>query len=45
MNYYYEHLSRLADDFDVQIPVVPDYATNNGHLFTWFVHRRKKDPD
>lgn len=32
-NMYYEGLSGLLVENQVQIPVVPDYATNNGHMF------------
>lgn len=30
---YLEQLSHLAGDFDIQLPLIPDYATNNGHMF------------
>ena len=32
-NYYCENLKNWALDNDVGLPVVPDYATQNGHLF------------
>ncbi|MDR9364406.1 MAG: dTDP-4-amino-4,6-dideoxygalactose transaminase [Balneolaceae bacterium] len=32
-NLYYDRLSLAADDFGIQIPVIPEYATNNGHMF------------
>jgi dTDP-4-amino-4,6-dideoxygalactose transaminase len=30
---YYEGLQEWAKDNKVQIPVIPEYATNNGHMF------------
>lgn len=32
-NLYYEHLKPLAEAGYVQLPDVPDYATNNAHMF------------
>ncbi|NBC03931.1 MAG: dTDP-4-amino-4,6-dideoxygalactose transaminase [Bacteroidetes bacterium] len=32
-NLYYDRLSILKHDFGIQLPVIPDYATNNGHMF------------
>lgn len=32
-NYYYSELKILEDQSHVYLPQVPDYATNNGHLF------------
>lgn len=32
-NLYYDRLSHPADNFGIQIPVIPEYATNNGHMF------------
>ena len=31
--YYYERLDAIKDDLQIQLPVMPDYATNNGHMF------------
>lgn len=31
--YYYEQLKPLGDKNDIGLPYVPEYATNNGHLF------------
>ncbi len=30
---YYEGLKGVAEKGFIQLPVVPDYATNNGHMF------------
>jgi len=30
---YYEGLKDLAKNNEVKLPVIPDYATNNGHMF------------
>jgi dTDP-4-amino-4,6-dideoxygalactose transaminase len=40
-NLYYDRLSHLADNFGIQIPVIPEYATNNGHMF-YLVCRSEK---
>lgn len=32
-NYYYDKLSRLSEKGSFKLPYIPDYATNNGHLF------------
>ncbi len=32
-NYYYKRLKPLADAHLCQLPVIPDYATNNAHIF------------
>jgi dTDP-4-amino-4,6-dideoxygalactose transaminase len=32
-NTYYQGLQPLAEQGRIQLPVLPDYATNNGHLF------------
>jgi dTDP-4-amino-4,6-dideoxygalactose transaminase len=31
--YYYEQLSPLVKDLEIQMPKLPNYATNNGHMF------------
>lgn len=35
-NQYYQYFSQMSKRFAIQIPIIPDYATNNGHLF-WIV--------
>jgi dTDP-4-amino-4,6-dideoxygalactose transaminase len=32
-DHYYHCLSPLAETHDIQLPVIPDYATNNAHMF------------
>lgn len=32
-NYYNEHLKSWAERYDIQLPVIPDYAYNNAHMF------------
>lgn len=32
-NRYYENLSELAANNKIKLPVIPEYATNNGHMF------------
>src|SRR5699024_6523971 len=32
-NYYADRLQFLKDDFGIQLPKIPYYATHNGHLF------------
>lgn len=32
-NRYYEGLKNLSDKKLVKLPIIPDYATNNGHMF------------
>lgn len=32
-NLYYEKLQHLNKDSNIELPVVPNYATNNGHMF------------
>lgn len=32
-NYYFEHLRPLADKGFFKLPVLPDFATNNAHMF------------
>jgi len=31
--YYYEKLNSLKDELNIQLPSLPEYATNNGHMF------------
>lgn len=31
--YYYKKLSPIATDLNIQLPFVPEYATNNAHMF------------
>jgi dTDP-4-amino-4,6-dideoxygalactose transaminase len=31
--YYYEKMSAVATDLNIQLPFVPEYATNNAHMF------------
>jgi len=31
--YYYEKLNSLKDELNIQLPALPEYATNNGHMF------------
>jgi dTDP-4-amino-4,6-dideoxygalactose transaminase len=31
--YYYEKLKRWANENEIQLPFIPKYATNNGHMF------------
>jgi dTDP-4-amino-4,6-dideoxygalactose transaminase len=32
-NAYYHGLEDICNRYDVRLPVIPDYATNNGHMF------------
>ena len=32
-NYYYDNLKDWANKNNVQLPFIPDFATNNGHMF------------
>ena len=32
-DYYYKKLSTIASDLAIQLPLVPEYATNNAHMF------------
>ncbi len=32
-NRYYENLNAIANDGHIKLPVIPSYATNNGHMF------------
>ena len=32
-HYYFSHLKPLEDKGKIKLPVIPEYATNNGHLF------------
>ena len=32
-NRYFKHLSSFAEEFQIALPFIPDYATNNGHMF------------
>lgn len=40
-NLYYDRLLHLVDNFGIQIPMIPEYATNNGHMF-YLVCRSEK---
>ncbi|MHB1148018.1 MAG: dTDP-4-amino-4,6-dideoxygalactose transaminase [Lutibacter sp.] len=31
--YYYEQFKLVVEALDIQMPQIPDYATNNGHMF------------
>lgn len=31
--YYYKKMSAVATDLNIQLPLVPEYATNNAHMF------------
>ncbi len=31
--YYYKKLSAISSDLGIQLPLVPEYATNNAHMF------------
>jgi dTDP-4-amino-4,6-dideoxygalactose transaminase len=31
--YYYEKLNSLKEELNIQLPSLPEYATNNGHMF------------
>lgn len=31
--YYYKKLVGIAKELEIQLPVIPNYATNNGHMF------------
>ena len=39
---YYEGLKDLAERGHIQLPIIPDYATNNGHMF-YFVCRNLEE--
>jgi len=43
-NRYNTSLSFLKERFDIEIPHLPDYATNNGHIF-WIVLRNSTQRD
>lgn len=30
---YYEHLAGQVEQFGIRLPIVPDFSTNNGHMF------------
>ncbi len=32
-NFYYENLKQLEDDKKLKLPVIPDFSTNNAHMF------------
>ncbi len=32
-NYYYQNLKQLESEGKINLPLIPDYATNNGHMF------------
>lgn len=52
-NYYYNSLAGKVENFGITLPVIPKYATNNGHMFylkfptlesrTQFIKRAKKN--
>jgi dTDP-4-amino-4,6-dideoxygalactose transaminase len=31
--YYYKAFSKIAQDLSISLPIIPNYATNNGHMF------------
>jgi dTDP-4-amino-4,6-dideoxygalactose transaminase len=33
LEYYYEQFKLVVEALDIQLPQMPDYATNNGHMF------------
>lgn len=41
-NMYHDGLLTLSEDGFIQLPTIPDYATNNGHMF-YFVCRNLED--
>lgn len=43
-NLYYEGLSNLAEKGLISLPVIPDYATNNAHMF-YLVCRKPEERD
>ena len=39
---YYELLSPLTENGKIKLPQIPDYATNNGHLFYGYHHMKTR---
>ena len=43
-DYYYDKLVHLQNSDDIALPVIPDYATNNAHMF-YIVFKNEKKRD